>query len=96
MTIKNSGQEKLVSAGRFPITISYKWYEAGKMLPIEGERTLLPQPLKPGETVDVKVLVVAPAAGKTLTLRISLVQEGVDWFMSNGATPLELPVTLGS
>lgn len=96
VTIRNSGQELLASTGKFPITISYKWFADGEMLPLEGERTLLPQPLKPGETVDVKVRVVAPAAGKTLTLRISLVQEGVDWFMSNGATPLELPVTLGS
>jgi hypothetical protein len=47
--------------GRYPITISYKWSDQGK--PIEGERTVLPGRLKPGDSADMKLGVIAP--GKT-------------------------------
>ena len=50
--------------------------------------------LKPGESVDVNVNVVAPGTTGDLVLKISLVQEGVVWFMNAGAKPLELPVTI--
>src|SRR3954464_10326930 len=93
VVIRNTGQELLSSIGKFPVTVSYKWFEAGKMLPIEGERTGLPKPLMPNEVLNVNVRVVAPVSGKSLLLKITLVQEGVQWFISGGATPLEIPVT---
>src|SRR5690348_12466609 len=37
--IENPGTETWISAGRFPVTISYKWFKNGELLPIEGERT---------------------------------------------------------
>ena len=36
----------------------------------------------------------APEKGRKLLLKITLVQEGVAWFMINGAAPLEIPVEL--
>jgi hypothetical protein len=94
LTLRNTGPAHWSTAGRDPITISYKWFDRGRMLPIEGERTLLPGMLKPGESVDVNVNVVAPGTTGDLVLKISLVQEGVVWFMNAGAKPLELPVTI--
>lgn len=93
-TIRNTTQTTWSSDGKYPITVSYKWFDHGTMLPIEGERTTLPAPLKPGDSVPLRVKVIAPDAGTVLTLKISLVQEGVQWFMFGGAKPLELPVTL--
>src|SRR3954447_1575143 len=40
--IQNPGTEKWVSAGKFPVNISYKWFKDGNMMAIEGERTPLP------------------------------------------------------
>jgi hypothetical protein len=94
ITLRNTEPSVLSSSGRNPITISYKWFDHGKMLPIEGERTVLPGPLKPGDSVDVKVNVVAPQTPGEMVLKITLVQEGVAWFMTTGAAPLVLPVTV--
>jgi hypothetical protein len=91
ITLRNSGPALWSTTGRYPITISYKWFDQGKMLPIEGERTLLTGRLKPGDSADVKVNVVAPKMTGDFVLKMSLVQEGVAWFMTAGAKPLELP-----
>jgi hypothetical protein len=64
------------------------------MLPIEGERTVLPRPLPPNAQETVLAKVTAPQSGSNLILRFSLVQEGVAWFFSKDATALDIPVTL--
>ena len=92
--IQNPGQELWVSTGKYPVTISYKWYRGGKMLLIEGERTLLPAPLGPGQTADAAVRVVAPPDAGQYRLRISLVQEAVTWFMLKSNMYLELPAAV--
>jgi hypothetical protein len=94
ITIRNTGPEPLASAGKYPIAVSYKWFEGEKMLPIEGERTVLPTVLRPDESTNLKLKIVAPSSGKSLTLKVTLVQEGVQWFLMAGAPGLDLPVTL--
>lgn len=94
ITLRNTGPTLWSTAGRAPITISYKWFDHGKIMQIEGERTSLPVPLKPGDSVSVRVKVVAPASTGDLVLKISLVQEGVAWFMTAGGKALELPVAV--
>ena len=92
--IQNPGGETWVSEGRYPVTISYKWFQNGRMLPIEGERTLLPAAVGPNQAADANVRVVAPAAAGAYALRLTLVQEAVAWFMLKSNTYLELPVTV--
>jgi hypothetical protein len=94
VTVRNTGDTTWSSAGKFPLTVSYKWFDGDNILPIEGERTALPAAVKPNESVPVQVKVVAPSSGKDLILKITLVQEAVSWFMMSGAKPLEIPVTL--
>jgi hypothetical protein len=94
LTITNTSRDCWVSAGKYPVTLSYKWLDGGKMLPIEGVRTVLPQPVDPGRTVSVDARIVIPPDGTDLELRLSLVQEGVAWFFIRGATPLDIPVKL--
>lgn len=88
--VQNPGTETWVSAGKFPVTVSYKWFKQADMLPIEGERTLLPKPVGPGQSVDVNVRVVAPNQPGDYTVRITLVQEAVAWFMIQGGSFLQL------
>jgi len=92
--IENPGQERWASAGRFPVDVSYKWFTGATMLPIEGERTVLPMPITPKGALDLDVRVVAPNEPGDYALRITLVQEAVAWFMIKGNTYLELPVTV--
>jgi hypothetical protein len=94
ITIRNITGVALVSTGRFPITVSYKWFDDGKILPIEGDRTLLPMPLHPNDQTVVYAKVTAPQSGSSLVVRFSLVQEGVSWFFSKGGRTLNLPVHL--
>jgi len=92
--IQNPGGETWASAGKFPVTISYKWFQDGSMLPIEGERTVLPGPIGPNLSADASVRVVAPDRTGSFALRVTLVQEAVAWFMLKSNTFLELPVTI--
>jgi hypothetical protein len=94
VTVKNTGNHFVSSAGKFPVTFSYKWFEGGKMLGIEGERTMLPKTLNPGDEASFPAKVVAPARGQDLTLKLTLVQEGVAWFMTAGGKPLEIQVKM--
>ena len=94
VTIRNVSGAAWSSAGKEPILVSYKWFENKKMLPIEGERTGLPGIVRPGDTVWLSVRIVAPAAGRNLMVKVTLVWEGVAWFMSNGAQTLDIPVEL--
>jgi hypothetical protein len=92
--VQNPGTETWISAGAFPVNVSYKWYKGGMIMGIEGERTALPGPVAPNQTVDVDVRVIAPPDAGKYTLRITLVQEAVTWFMTKGDSFLELPVTV--
>lgn len=92
--IMNPTNEQWISWGRYPVNLSYKWFESGRMLNVEGERTLLPRHVKPGEEVSMDAKVEVPKEGTNLTLKISLVQEGVAWFFIRGAMTLDIPVKL--
>jgi hypothetical protein len=92
--IENLGAETLTSLGRLPVNVSYKWFKGTEMLPIEGERTGLPAPIRPKQAADVDVRVIAPNEPGDYALRITLVQEAVAWFMIKSNTFLELTVTV--
>lgn len=92
--IENPGPETWVSGGRLPVMISYKWYKDADMLSIEGERTSLPGPIKPKQSVNVDVRVVAPLQPGDFTVRISLVQEAVAWFMTRSNMFLQLTASV--
>jgi hypothetical protein len=85
--IQNPGSETWVGTARFPVTVSYKWFESGNMLPIEGERTVFPGSIQPGAATTVNIRVVAPERPGHYALRITLVQEGVAWFMVRQYVP---------
>jgi hypothetical protein len=92
--VENPGTETWVGIGKYPVTVSYKWYLNGNILPIEGERTVFPGAIGPNQAANVDVRVVAPDKAGTYTLRITLVQEGVEWFMLKSNTFLELPAVV--
>lgn len=55
---------------------------------------MLPGVVAPNQAVNVNVRVVAPEKPGEYTVRITLVQEAVTWFMTKSNTYLELPATV--
>jgi hypothetical protein len=94
--IRNPTSESWASCGKYPINVSYRWLDSdsGHMLNIEGERTILPRQVRPGGEISLEADVAVPNQNGNLTLKISLVQEGVAWFFTRGAATLDLPVNV--
>lgn len=97
VNVKNTGSQPWFrDAPTAPVRLSYRWFGTdGKMLPIEGQRALLSTPvLKPGDSDAMKLKVTAPPSPGSYILRVSMVQEGVNWFYDRGAKPLDLQATV--
>lgn len=94
--VKNTGTEPWFGdkGQAMSVDAGYRWIDSsGNTLPIEGNRALLTRPvIQPGESDSLKLQVVAPHNPGSYTLRVSMVQEGVDWFYLQGANPLNLRV----
>lgn len=91
LAIENTCGQPWSSQGRYPIRVSYAWFNDGKALPIEGHRTPLPVVVWPRETISLPVLIEAPPDRGRFVLRVSLVQEAITWFYRVGGGSLDIP-----
>jgi len=66
----------------------------GTTVVFDGLRTPLPRDLKPGESVDLKAAIAAPAKPGRYILEVTLVQERWAWFPEKNGAKLVLPVTV--
>jgi|HubBroStandDraft_1064217.scaffolds.fasta_scaffold04691_3 hypothetical protein len=83
LRITNRASSPLTSEPPGPVFASYKWLDPSTGTYVDGQRahrTKLPRVVRPNDTVDVDVRIVAPAHAGCALLRITLVQEGVAWF----------------
>jgi O-antigen ligase len=83
--VANVGKLTWGSKGRKPFHLSYRWFELSspsevRPLAIEGERTRLDAPLKPGESLDVDATVRAPRQPGIYVLIWDMVHEHTTWF----------------
>lgn len=70
-----------MAAGSHRVSASYRWFDAdGRVVVENGDRSLLPGDVRPGETVRMVVRARAPEAPGTYDLALTLVQENVAWF----------------
>lgn len=61
--------------------LSYHWLDArGEVVAYDGRRTRLKQPVAPGETVELAMIVRGPRAAGDYRLQIEMVREQVSWF----------------
>ncbi len=96
---KNTGKQSWFGhSEQGPVNAGYRWLDAeSKILPIEGNRAKLTSPeVRPQESNDLELQVVAPSKAGSYLLWISMVQEGVAWFYDRGTRPLVLHVTVGN
>jgi 4-amino-4-deoxy-L-arabinose transferase-like glycosyltransferase len=81
--------------GVYRVNLSYRWLdEAGQPVVAEGDRTLLPGAVRPGESVRVTAEVRTPSDPGRYQLVLTLVQEGVTWFDAAGGGAAVVPVTV--
>lgn len=94
VTITNPTKEAWSSSGKYPVTVSYIWFENGALLAYGEDRAVLPTTLAPGASVNLIVKGTAPKSGSNLVLRITMIQEMIAWFAIRGAPSLAVPVKL--
>lgn len=98
ITVKNvspvTWPSKPDSKDRYAVNLSYHWLnQKGETVVFDGLRTPLPRDLKPGESVDLKAAIEAPARPGRYILEVTLVQEHSAWFPEKNGAKLVLPVT---
>jgi len=95
VSLKNTGGQEWDAS---QIRISYHWYTANATRMIDqydGLRSPLPRNVGPGQQVTVdNVRVGAPDQEGAYLLQLTLVQEFVTWFETQGANTLTVPVTI--
>jgi hypothetical protein len=74
-----------------PVRMSYHWIDAdGKVVSHDGLRTELPRDLGMGESLLMRVSILAPPIPGTYTLVLDLVREQVTWFADRGSPALTI------
>jgi hypothetical protein len=84
VSIRNTGAqawpvEPIDKAGQF-VHMSYAWLDESGRSVMDGDRTGLPNEMRPGDTARVRILIKTPPIRGNYTLVLSPVQEGVAWF----------------
>ena len=82
VTVQNLGAGLFVPAPPYPVDVCYRWFDEDGNAVGAGQwlHTPLPRVLPPSERVTLRVLVAAPPVTGRFTLRLTLLQEGVQWF----------------
>jgi len=82
-----------IGTGTLSVRLSYHWFDyAGRAAVYDGARTLLPHDVLPGQTVSVNARVAPPPLPGHYLLRLTMVQEGVEWFDSVAAGSADLSI----
>lgn len=81
--------------GKFTIHLAYHWFDKkGKALIFDGERTRLPDDVKPEEEVSLKARVISPAQAGLYRLEFDMVQEAVAWFKEKGSKTTSIDIKI--
>ena len=90
---ENAGTALWRSRGREGVQLAYHWLDPlGNAIVWDGARTAFPDVVRPGETVELESVLVAPRPPGHYRLAFDLVDEFHFWFAEVGSAPLDLPV----
>ena len=90
ITLTNTGLVLWPAGGPNPVHLAAHVYDAANGLIVwDGERSVLPADVAPGQSVTVPVAIAVPGSTTPAryTVRVDLVREGIAWFSSSGVTP---------
>lgn len=75
------------------IHLGNHWLDSKRGMRVRADgRARLPNDVKPGEEVELRLMVVAPQRSGTYHLELDMVQEGVAWFQDRGSETCRIPV----
>jgi uncharacterized protein YcfL len=95
VTLNNTGTMTWIADSSTPIYVSYHIYDTeGNTVEYEGERTEIPVTIRPDESGQVDLLVIAPEESGDYIVSIDMVYEGVGWFSDNEVEPLSVDLTV--
>jgi hypothetical protein len=84
LNVKNTSQFTWSSDKKFPISLSYRWYQNNEIADFDklgdGVRTKLTHSLKPGESLSLTANVLVPNRSGKYYLVFSMVEENMGWF----------------
>ena len=95
VTVRNTSEVPWRASGAAPgwVTLRYHWRHPERGLVLrEGDRSLLPDTVAPGETVTLPAGFWTPFDPGAFLLELDLRCEGVGWFSEHGVAPLRVPV----
>jgi hypothetical protein len=76
-----------------PVNFAYRWSDLnGKIVVLDGERTILPTKLPPKRSMRLNAVVKLPSSPGNYILTLTMVQEYVGWFNQKGAQAPQIPV----
>jgi SAM-dependent methyltransferase len=92
--IRNSSNEEWLQSRQHGLNLGNHWLLSPdhRMIVVDDGRAPLPQQLRPGEMITIKLAIKAPTEAGRYCLEVDLVQEGVRWFKSAGSMPLRLTI----
>jgi hypothetical protein len=81
------------SGGRYQVSLGNHWLDRiGNVIINDDGRAALLTELRPGEEVELRLVVNAPNTGGDYFLELDMLQESVSWFGLKGSPTLKLPV----
>lgn len=87
VTVTNTGSSTWPAAGLGQVTLGTHWFRDGQLEEWDGERTLLPRDIGPGQSVTLQANLEPPTTTGAHIVRWDLVLEGVAWFSNRGIVP---------
>lgn len=94
VTIENSGTEIWPADGTLRdgnlVHLSYRWFDNKHQMVLEGERTPLPESMKPNDIVEISLDISTPSQPGIYQLEIGPVQEGISWFNTPDKLEVEI------
>jgi hypothetical protein len=91
--VANTGRKTWTRAEAFHL--SYHWWDRERQVLADGERTLLPRDLAPGDSAVLPAFVRAPAQPGQYLLVWDMVHEHTTWFSGQGVAPRTVSVVVG-
>jgi hypothetical protein len=83
------------TGGPYQVSLANHWLDHdGKLIIHDDGRAALLRELKPGEQVELNLVVNAPKTPGDYLLELDMLQEGVSWFGLKGSPTLRLPVRI--
>jgi hypothetical protein len=86
--VRNLSSRGWATTPLIPVHLSYRLLPEGEGPLLEGVRTRLPRPVRPGQILVAQARIVWPERPGRYFLRLDLVQENVAWFEDKVGRPL--------